>query len=255
MPKFDQNSEMQVMNTGTIQFSAIRPDSSILGSVKYTLVTVVLDVTGSVKDFADDLIKMVLAVINACKKSPESENLLLRFVTFNSRGISEKHGFKLLSILDMKDYERPDCYGGTPLWDATFDAIDATLHYSQTLKIKDFEVNGCIYIITDGDNNDSHVSTPASIKKRLIDAAKQEVIESLTTILIGINTDGIGDNNRKISDLLEEFKTKAGLTQYKDAGKATPQNLAKLAGFVSKSVSSTSQAVGTGAPSQPVDSF
>jgi hypothetical protein len=133
----------------------------------------------------------------------------------------------------------------TPLWDATFDSINATLHYSKTLKDQHFSVNGAIYIITDGAENASRVATPSSIKKRLEDSKKQEVIESLITILVGINT-------TDCKDLLEDFKDKAGLTQYVDVGAATPQRLAKLAAFVSKSVSSQSQAVGSGSPSQPV---
>jgi uncharacterized protein YegL len=235
---------LQPPGTGAIKFSAIRPEN--LGATEYTLVTIVLDTTGSVEGFADDLLKMVRSVIDACKKSPRSENLLLRFVTFDTKhGIVEKHGFKLLSILNMNDYKTPDCDGMTPLWDATFDSINATLHYSQTLKSQDFSVNGAIYIVTDGANNASTISTPSSIKKRLGDSKKQEVIESLITILIGINT-------ADCKDLLEDFKDEAGLTQYVEVGNATPQRLAKLAAFVSKSVSSQSQAVGTGAPSQPV---
>jgi stage V sporulation protein SpoVS len=51
---------------------------------------------------------------------------------------------------------------------------------------------------------------------------------------------------------LEDFQKDAGLTQFIDVGDGTPQRLAKLAGFVSKSVSSQSQAIGSGSVSQPV---
>ncbi len=248
MPKFNLSSDMQVLmppGAGSFQFSAIRPES--LGATEYTLVTIELDTTGSVDGFADDLLKAVIAAIDACKKSPRAENLLLRFVTFNStHGIAEKHGFKLLSTIDMNDYKKPVCDGMTPLWDATFDSINATLHYSKTLKDQDFEVNGIIFVVTDGENNASRVSTPASIKKRLEDSKKNEVIESLITVLVGINT-------QLCKTALEDFKDKAGLTQFVDIGNATPQRLAKFAAFVSKSTSSQSQALGTGAPSQPLN--
>jgi hypothetical protein len=240
----DEMQFLQPPGSGSFKFSAIRPEN--LGATEYTLVTIVLDTTGSVATFADELLKMVKSVIDACKKSPRAENLLLRFVTFDTaHGIVEKHGFKLLSILDMNDYKTPNCNGMTPLWDATFDSINAALHYSQTLKSQDFSVNGAIYIITDGDNNASTIATPSSIRKRLEDSKKQEVIESLITVLIGINT-------ADCKDLLEQFKDKAGLTQFVDVSQATPQRLAKLAAFVSKSISSQSTAVGSGSPSQPV---
>jgi hypothetical protein len=54
---------------------------------------------------------------------------------------------------------------------------------------------------------------------------------------------------------LQDFKDKAGITQYVSLGRATPGRIAKLAQFVSQSISSTSAALGTGVPSQPINSF
>ena len=47
-------------------------------------------------------------------------------------------------------------------------------------------------------------------------------------------------------------EVEAGLSQFVDAGDATPQRLAKLAQFVSQSISLQSRALGSGAPSQPL---
>lgn len=139
-------------------------------------------------------------------------------------------------------YELPD--GATPLFDATYDAIGATLTFAKNLIDQDFHVNGCVYIITDGDDNRSKV-TPQMIAKQCKDALKKEVIESLITVLVGINI-----NDPRVKRLLEEFKNEAELTQYVDAGSATAGKLAKLANFVSQSISSQSQALGSGAASQ-----
>ncbi|UCE66565.1 MAG: hypothetical protein JSU85_00700, partial [Candidatus Zixiibacteriota bacterium] len=49
---------------------------------------------------------------------------------------------------------------------------------------------------------------------------------------------------------LDDFKDKANLQQFVNAGNATPKTLAKLANFISKSISSQSQSLGTGGPSQ-----
>lgn len=49
---------------------------------------------------------------------------------------------------------------------------------------------------------------------------------------------------------LTELKDKAGFTQYVYAGNCSPQTLAKIGQFVSKSASSQSKALGTGGPSQ-----
>jgi hypothetical protein len=77
MPKLmqvDDNLEViKIAGAGSFQFSAIRPED--LGATEYTLVTIVVDITGSIADFADELLKSVKAIIEACKKSPRAENL------------------------------------------------------------------------------------------------------------------------------------------------------------------------------------
>jgi len=241
MPKLMPTDDMEVINIpgpGSFQFSAVQPEQ--LGATEYTLVTMVVDTTGSVADFRDELLAAVKTIVEACQKSPRAENLMLRFLTFNTQ-VYEEHGFKPLSQIDVNDYKSLDPQGMTALFDATFSATGATLQYSKSLIEQDFDVNGAIYIITDGADNASSIS-PKQILENLKQATKDEVIESLITILIGINTQDCGP-------ILDEFHRKAGLTQYVDVGDATAQRLAKLAQWVSKSVSSQSQALGTGSAS------
>lgn len=247
MPKLmptESNELFTVAGPGNFQFSAIRIDH--LGASEYTLVTVVCDITGSVSGFEAELLKMIKTVVAACKKNPRAENLLLRVTLFNSIvRIEEIHGFKLLSEIDPdKDYKPLSPNGSTPLFDATYDAIGATLTYAKQLRTQDFDVNGCVYIITDGDDNASKMREH-HIKEQIEQATQKENIESLITILVGINVADPTMKNR-----LENFHTKSNLTQFVDAGSATPQKLAKLANFVSQSISSQSQALGTGMPSQ-----
>lgn len=228
---------------GTYVFSAIKPEN--LGATEYTLVTIVCDVTGSVSGFENDLLNSIKSVVNACKKSPRAENLLIRFTIFNTN-IDEKHGFKLLSLIDVNnDYKplRPD--GMTALFDATYEAISSSLQYSKTLIDQDFNCNGAIYIITDGDDNSSRIADMKMIKDKLDESKKSEIIESLITILIGINA-------QECSNFLSNFQKTSNLTQYVDVGDASPGKLAKLAAFVSKSISSQSQSLGSGTASQPL---
>lgn len=246
MPKLmnEDTEVVKIAGGGSFQFSAVRPED--LGASEYTLVTIVVDVTGSVYSFSSDLLKMIKFIVEACKKSPRAENLLLRIVTFNYwNNIVELHGFKLLNSIDSNDYVLPHCDGMTALHDASYDAIAATLTYSKSLIDLDFNCNGCIYIITDGEDNNSRFATRNMIKDKLQEAIQSEVIESLITVLIGVNSSTCKKS-------LEGFQKDANLTQFIDVGNATAQNLAKLAGFVSKSISSTSQALGTGAASQPL---
>ena len=167
--------------------------------------------------------------------------------------IDELHGFKELHNIDITGYQRFRPDGMTSLFDATYDAVGATLDYSKRLMDQDFDVNGAVYIITDGLDNRSTLG-PVQIKESIDDAmAKENVIESMLTILIGLNDPNASDSwKREVSDALDEFKDEAGLTEFVDVGDATPGKLAKLAGFVSQSVSSQSQVLGSGVPSQPI---
>lgn len=241
------NNEMesiQLPGPGNFQFSRIRPD--LLEETEYTLVTLVTDITGSVENFSDELLKMKKEIIKSCNKHPRKENLLIRDILFNSRvGVKEVHGFKPLSMIDPdNDYKSLDCDSLTNLFDATYTSIEATLLEAKNLIDQDYGCNGAIFIITDGEDNESSY-TKNQIKNLIESSSKAENIESLISVLIGVNSIGC-------KSFLEEFKNDSGLTQYIDIGDVTPNKLAKLAKFISESISSQSQALGSGSASQPL---
>lgn len=230
---------------GNFTFQGTRIDR--LGASEYTLVTILVDESGSVSMFADELRKMLVAAVDACKKSPRSENLLVRVLTFSSkydRGVNEIHGFKPLAEIDTGGY--PDLHPGgmTPLCDAAFSMVGAMNVYGKDLADQDYGVNGIGFIITDGCENAS-VSSMRDVQEEIKKSARQEIMESMVTILVGVNASGSARE-------LNAFQQEAGMTHFVDAGDATPQRLAKLAAFVSRSVSSQSQALGTGGPSQNI---
>lgn len=241
MPRFNSDNEETLAIPGSsFQFSAVKP--SVLEATEYTLVTIILDISGSLSGMEDDLLKMEQAVVEACQKNPRSENLMVRLIHFNE-SLDEVHGFKTLASIDPSKYDRPDPAGGTALFDAAYSGIGATLAYASQLRQSDFEVNGAVYVITDGMDNSSSVS-PAMIADLISKAKKQEEIESMITVLIGM-----GSQN---SPYLDHFKADANLTQFVSMGDVTASKLAKLAGFISKSISSQSQSLGSGGPSQPI---
>jgi len=248
MPRLMATTEDQIITTpgpGNFQFSAVRIED--LGATEYTLVTIVCDISGSVKSFADELLQCIKTIVQASQKNPRSENLLLRLIVFN-HDIAEIHGFKNLSDIDVTKYKPLDPDGFTALYDASYDAIGATLEYSKRLVEQDFDCNGAVYIITDGMNNRGSM-TPSSIAEKCKLSLGNEEIESLVTILIGLHDPNSGWS-REVVQHLKDFKNDAELTEFIDVGDATAQKLAKLANWVSESVSSQSQALGTGAPSQ-----
>ncbi len=245
MPRLDKDMEQGTINgLAAFKFSGVRTDK--LEATEYTLVAIAVDVSGSVIGFADNLRQALIAAVEACQKSPRSDNLLLRVLQFSTKvGINELHGFKPLAEVNPQiDYPEFEPGGLTPLYDAVYSGIGAINAYAQKLAEDDFLANGIVFIITDGMDNYS-TATPAMIKQEMEKARRSEDLESLISVLIGINA-------QNCSWRLDEFKQEADLDQYIDVGAATAAQLAKLAAFISQSVSRQSQALGTGGPSQNI---
>lgn len=231
------------------QFSGATIDG--LTAAQYTLVTIALDESGSIDGKEDEIRDMLLAAVGACFSSPYANNLLLRVLRFSSQyrqqnGVDEIHGFKTLAEIDTKSYPTLRGGGGTPLCDAVYSGVGAMNAYAQSLVDMDFAVNGITFVVTDGGENSS-TATMKMVKDELAKSVLGEVMESHVSILIGIDT-----GYSAVQADLKKFQTEAGMDQFIWAGSVTKSNLAKLAAFVSQSISSTSMALGTGGPSQNI---
>ncbi|MBM24126.1 MAG: hypothetical protein CL760_00060 [Chloroflexi bacterium] len=217
-----------------------------LGATEYTLVTLAIDMSGSVSGFESELTSSIKEVVNACKKSSRAENLLLRLVTFNNN-VYEEHGFKLIKDIQDSDYNQVIQPNGlTALYDATINSVDSIKEYGKTLVEQDFDVNGITIVVTDGMDNRSQYNS-SNVKDSISDISFEEVLESMVTILVGVNT-----KRSDVQQYLNDYSNEGGFTQYVDVEDADANNLAKLANFISKSISNQSQSLGTGGPSQPL---
>lgn len=237
------NSMMTIDQTDdNFQFSAIEIDR--LGASEYTLVTLVLDMSGSVGSFSKELTESITTVIDSCKMSPHAENLMFRLVSFNDN-VREEHGFIPLSHLDNNSYKNVvNPRGMTALYDGALNAISATVQYGNTLYKEDFETNAILFIITDGDDNSSFKDV-TDVRNAIKNFNREESIESLKTFLIGVNTD-----NSSVQKYLENFRNEAGIDEYIDIKNANSQSLSRMANFISQSISAQSKALGTGVASQ-----
>lgn len=225
-----------------IQFSAVSPNS--LSEDEYTLVNIIDDVSPSTTAFRKEACEMKKMIVEACKKSPRAAKLMIRFVIFGS-AVKEVYGYKPLSEINPNDFQPESSIGGsTALFDAAVDGIVSSAAYAEKLDLQaDIMSNGIIFIITDGEDNASRCRI-TDVSNEIKSINQKETMESLKVILIGLNTSG------GTSSYLDKFYQDANLDQYIDAGDATPQKLAKLADFVSKSISSQSQSLGSGGASQ-----
>jgi len=243
MPKLmNSNMDKALVPGSSFNYSFIRPEN--LGATEYTLGTIVVDISQSVEDFKDELSLMIKTAVKACQKNPRAENMLLRVVKFNSI-IEEIHGFIPLSSINLDDYLDLDCRGMTALHDSIFESIGATLGYAETLNKMDFDVNAINYIITDGWENASRKANSKMISDLISKTKKEEFLESILNILIGINS---GD--ARIFAHLENLKNEVKMDKFLEVKDASPNSLAKLSGFISQSYSSQSQSLGSGGPSQ-----
>lgn len=246
MPRLNDTMDKIAIGGSNFSFRGTRIEH--LGATEYTLVTIAVDETGSVAGFADELRNMLITAVEACKKSPRSDNILVRVLTFSStykQGVNEIHGFKALAEINTADYPAIAPGGMTPLCDAVFSAIGATNAYGKKLMDDDFGVNGIAFVITDGGENAS-TATMKMVKEEAKKSVAGETLESMISVLIGINAGAAAAD-------LAIFQNDAGMTQFIDAQDATARKLAKLADFVSRSVSSQSQALGTGGPSKNIN--
>ncbi|MSQ03984.1 MAG: hypothetical protein EXR71_19200 [Myxococcales bacterium] len=255
MPKFIDHDDLQTHPLGgsNYAFSATRVDD--LGATEYTLVTLAVDVSGSVAGYAPALEQCVKQVVRSCMHSPRADNLLLRLVTFSS-SLNEVHGFRPLSECDEARYTGCIRTGGaTILFDAALNAVNAIAAYGKDLTANDMDVNGIVILITDGEDAGSTL-TANEVRRALADAMQTESLESIRTILVGVVGDETSpsrseaDRARAINGYLKDLVTGVGIDQYVPLNRADASTLARLAEFVSKSISAQSQSLGTGGPSQ-----
>ena len=225
-------------------YSATRLDD--LGATEYTIATIVADVSGSTAAFIFDMEAAIARIVQACKFSPRADNLLLRLIAFDD-WLRELHGFKLLENCHLADYGGLLRSGGsTALYDAAENAVAATTNYAQKLAAGDFSANAIVFLITDGADNASKTSAK-QVKSAFAEAIRSEALESIVSVLIGVNV-----SNPMVSTYLKMFHVEAGFTQYVELDNADAKTLARLAEFVSQSISAQSQALGTGGASQPL---
>lgn len=238
----DLNLDKKTLATSHYGYSATRIDD--LGATEYTLVTIASDSSSSVSNFKMELTETLKRIVQACQFSPRADNLLLRLVEFSDT-MTELHGFKLLPYCPLSDYNNILHIGGcTALYDTVENAISSTTDYAEQLSKGGFASNAIVFVLTDGGDNVSKL-TRNSVRLALNKAVQSEAVESLVSILVGVNV-----QDRSVSDYLHTFHTEAGFSQYVEIGRADAPTLARLADFVSRSISLQSSMLGTGGPSR-----
>jgi len=236
MPMLTQNQH--TLSGSHYGFSATTLDQ--LGSTEYTLVTICADVSGSVHRFITEIEECLSRIVQTCARAPRSEYLLLRVLTFNE-DLHEVHGFKPIIDCQASDYQgQLRASGATALYDAAYNGVASIASYGEQLAMHDFDVNGIVFVITDGSDNSSRHKR-IEIRKALSKCVSEEHLDSMLSVLIGVNV-----KQSSLSKALKNFKKAAGFQEYVELDNALPDTLYRIAQFVSKSISLQSRALGTG---------
>lgn len=244
MPLFgdDESMETKQVSGSNYSFSAKRIGDD-LGASEYTLVAIAADVSYSIDAFAQAIEDCLKQVVDSCRRSPRADNLMLRTTTFASN-IEEVHGY--MPLADCNPDKYTGCIvprGATALYDASHDMVQSLAQYGGDLSDSDYEVNGIGFVITDGDDTAS-TQVASSISDAIKSLKRLEKLESILIILIGVNV-----SDSVVATYLKTLKTEGGFDEYIQLEDADEKTLAKLASFVSKSISAQSQSLGSGGAS------
>lgn len=217
-----------------------------LASFENTIVTGLLDESGSTRAYARQMELCTQELIRSLRHCPAADKLIYRHCHFDTN-FREVHGFKPLAECHEKDYDGIWAGGGqTALYNSCDNVLRSTLDYAEKQAAKRYVVNGIVYIITDGEDYIAGGGgmSQDDVKSAISRCISSESLESLVTILIGVNEDP------RIRNKLEDFQQNVGITQFIAIEKADEKSLAKLVGFMSQSIQSQSMALGSGGPSK-----
>ena len=242
--------KIEIPDNSAFGFSAVDPEDMVNPEDEYTLVSLAEDVSPSTSNCRVAMCEGMKVLNLASKRDPRSDKVMVHSAKFGAR-IEETHGFKPVNDIDENDYTPSSSIGGsTCLYDAIFNAVSACATYAEILDKSDIGTNAIVFVLTDGMDNNSTVG-PQTIIDKLSDIRMKEVLESIKIIVLGFHDPNAADYEKnQVKEYLEKLTKELSLDQYVDIGAMTPETAAKVFGFVSKSISSQSQHLGTGGPSQ-----
>lgn len=212
---------------------------------EYTVVDIAIDNSGSIAGLADAINKCLGMVITDLGKSPRADNLMVRLINFGGK-VMEVHGYKLLRNCAPDDYKDAVTGDGglTALNDAAVNAIESSNAYCKTLQDQDCEVNAILVVISDGLDNNSTNKTAQVMDAINRFKMNEHADGGLMTILIGCEH-SYGNCLQELGD----WQKATGFSQYEPLQDVKDSTFAKIANFISRSVSKQSIQLQSGGPS------
>lgn len=191
-------------------------------------ILMVVDVSYSITSYVDELNKAINDFIDRMQNSHHAPSIFLSFLTFANNGnIQVLNGFQPISSVPPQDFGK-SLGGMTALYDAVDTGLTNLLDYKNQLEQTGVVTKNLLFVITDGDDNDS-TNSPHIVKNK-IDKLMQSEEDAFTfeSILFGVGDEG------NFSQAQEDM----GIRQLAKVG-TTGDEMRKMINIISASVSSS----------------
>jgi uncharacterized protein YegL len=199
-----------------------------------------IDVSGSIGSCVKDLNNALNEFTERMQKSHAKDKLFVSRVDFNSV-VEVAHGFKPISELqhvDLSNKVNGPYNGSTKLYEGVKTALKNALDYRASLEQGGINVKTLLFIITDGDDNDSPSSSASDVKNMIAELQREERnIFSFESIIFGVGSSGS----------FEEAQREMNIHHLAKVG-TTADEIRKMINFISSSVTSVSTGGGISAP-------
>ncbi len=209
-------------------------DIEEIDSEEVTLVTVIIDASSSMLDFASDVLTQYKdQFLDPLRGAKNAESILVSVWVFSTGGMDKVrlvHGYT--PVPECQDLTSADYSpnGMTPLRDAVMKGVTGLVNYGQTLRDNGTRTKSIALVLSDGWENASRVS---GVKvKRL----SEDVLRAQEFVLSYIYFGDQADGDKAAKDI--GFPPHHRLTENLDAS-----GIRRALGTVSASVISTSQSV------------
>jgi uncharacterized protein YegL len=210
---------------GNVQITNFDPSNVATDDV--ILVTFVIDKSGSVGSFVNDLNDVLNQFVDEIGKSHVSDKVLVQTILFNG-DIEVVHGFKPITEVAKFDI---NTRGTTALFDATRFALENAINYKTDLSNQGLTAKSLVFILTDGEDNASSKTKPIQIRKIINDIYTNESFSNEFTVMaFGLGNDADFTKIFLEMGIKQELIAKVGV----DA-----KSLRGMIGFISSSVSSS----------------
>jgi hypothetical protein len=187
----------------------------------YTDITVLLDRSGSMNTLKSDMEGGFAEFVKAHQATPSTKLTLIQFDHIDPQHIV----YEALPINDVPPFIL-EPRGGTPLLDAWKRAIDRTGQRLASMKAEDRPRGVLFVVITDGEENASHIYTRREVFASITHQEKKYAWEF---IYLGANQDAIGEAASFGISVTKGFDFKASGIGTRSAYTATATNTAAYA--------------------------